>query len=384
MTSLGGIFPNTASLRSVLANQGSLHSEALLLGVGGGLGAGYILWEFKVHESIIRILVQGFNNRWNYAAERMTVTCQRLGITPVIHETAGVKAAAAHLQTALDAGQTPIAWVDQAYLPHHGLPKRLQGHRAWIVAVCGRTAEGVQVDDLGDGLYTIPDDLFAAGRARIGSDRNRLIIAAAPPSIDLPAAVRAGIQDHIDHLSRDSDSFSLPVYAKWAKMLTDTKNKKGWPVAFQSRVGLYAALASTYEGIVHDGSDGAGLRSLYADFLDEAATILAQPALKDAAQSYRQAAACWRIFADVALPESLFGETRALMQQRDAARRQNRLSELAAIRDRLESLAQTANRTFPLDDAATMQHFAAMQAALESVHAAELAALAALKQTYQA
>lgn len=382
MTSLGGIFPNTASLRNVLANQGSPHSEALLLGVGGGLGAGYILWEFKIHESAN--LVQGFNNRWNYAAERVTVTCQRLGITPVVHETAGVKAAAAHLQNALDAGQTPIAWVDKAHLPYHGLPERLKGYRGWIVAVYGRTADGVQVDDLGDVLYTVPDDVFAAGRARIGSDKNRLLIAAAPPSLDLPAAVRTGIQDHIDHLSRDSDSFSLPVYAKWAKMLTDTRNKKGWPVAFQSRVGLYAALASAYEGIVHDGSDGAGLRALYADFLDEAAAILAQPALKDAAQSYRQAAACWRTFADTALPASLFAETRTLMQQRETARRQNRLSDLAAIRDRLESLAQTANRDFPLDEAATLQHFAAMQSALQSVHAAELAALATLKQTYPA
>ncbi|MBL8155563.1 MAG: DUF4872 domain-containing protein [Anaerolineae bacterium] len=384
MTSLGGIFPNTASLRNVLANQGNLLSEALLLGVGGGLGAGYILWEFKVNESVIRILVQGFNNRWNYAAERMTILCQRLGITPVVHETAGVKAAAAHLQAALDAGKTPIAWVDQAHLPYHGLPERLQGHRGWIVGVHGRAADGVLVDDLGEVLYTVPDDRFAAGRARIGSDKNRLLIADAPPSMDLPAAVRAGIEDHIDHLSRDSDSFSLPVYAKWAKMLTDTKNKKGWPVVFQTRVGLYAALASTYEGIVLDGSDGAGLRALYADFLDEAATILGQPALKDAAQSYRHAAACWRAFADAALPEALFGETRRLMHQRESARRQNRLSDLAANRDRLESLAQAANRAFPLDDAATMQHFAAMQAALQSVHAAEVAALAALKQTFPA
>lgn len=382
MTSLGGIFPNTASLRNVLANQGNLLSEALLLGVGGGLGAGYILWEFKALESAN--LVQGFNNRWNYPAERMTVLCQRLGITPVIHETAGVKAAASHLQAALDAGQTPIAWVDKGHLPYHGLPERLQGYCGWIVGVHGRSAEGVLVDDLGDALYTVPDDRFAAGRARIGSYKNRLLIAGAPPSLDLPAAVRAGIQDHIDHLSLDSDSFSLPVYAKWARMLTDTRNKKGWPVAFKTRVGLYAALVSTYEGIVHDGTDGAGLRALYADFLDEAAAILGLPALKDAAQSYRQAAACWRAFADAALPAVLFGETRALMQQRDAARRQNRLSDVVAIGDRLESLAQTANRAFPLDEAATLQHFAAMQAALESVHAAEVSALAALKQTYQA
>src|SRR3990172_5677944 len=52
----GGLHPETATLANVLANQGVVSgvtgeplTEAAILGIGGGLGAGYILWEFKRH-----------------------------------------------------------------------------------------------------------------------------------------------------------------------------------------------------------------------------------------------------------------------------------------------------------------------------------------------
>ena len=50
----GGLHPETATLANVLANQGVVSgltgeplTEAAILGIGGGLGAGYILWEFQ-------------------------------------------------------------------------------------------------------------------------------------------------------------------------------------------------------------------------------------------------------------------------------------------------------------------------------------------------
>ena len=36
----------------------------MVLGVGGGLGAGYILWEFEAHHT--PTLVLGFRNQWQY------------------------------------------------------------------------------------------------------------------------------------------------------------------------------------------------------------------------------------------------------------------------------------------------------------------------------
>src|SRR5262245_32625283 len=67
----GGLHPETASLANVLANQGVTSgltgeplTEAAIFGIGGGLGAGYILWEFQRHDA--PVLTLGFGNRWQY------------------------------------------------------------------------------------------------------------------------------------------------------------------------------------------------------------------------------------------------------------------------------------------------------------------------------
>lgn len=382
---VAGWHPNTATLRNVLAakgitapHNGKPFTEAMLLGIAGGLGAGYILWEFSWSESAI--IVMGFSNRWNYAAEYMTTLSERLNLSPQVQETGGVKAAAANLDAALAANDPAIVWVDQAHLPHQGLPESLQGYGSRIVGVYGREGDELLVDDLGEHLYRVPADKFAAGRARIGSDKNRLLRVTAPKSLDLSNAIMTGLQAHLEHLGRDSESFSLPVYKKWAKLMTDTKNKKGWPVVFKKRTGLYGTLRSVFEGITLNGTEGAGLRAMYADFLDEAAPVLNKPALKDAAKSYRAAADQWRAFAHAALSADVFAETRDLMQQRYALTRANDMVALHPVMDRLEGLLQNFNHDFPLDDTAVTAIFTDLQNHLEAVYTAEVDALAVLTE----
>src|SRR5687768_3322623 len=65
----GGLHPETANIANVLAHHGIQSdkrplSEALIFGIGGGIGAGYILWEFKKHDS--PTLTIGFRNRMHY------------------------------------------------------------------------------------------------------------------------------------------------------------------------------------------------------------------------------------------------------------------------------------------------------------------------------
>lgn len=377
----GGIFSLTASLKNVLAAQGVSFSEALLLGVSGGLGAGYILWEFKSHESAN--IVMGFNNRWNYAAERLQTLCERLAIPSTQQETAGVKAAAANLQAALDTGIPFIAWTDKAHLPYQNLPESLKGYIPNIVGVHGLKEGCILLDDLADNLYSISPDDFAAARGRIVSDKNRLQIIGKPLITDLSTAVLTGINDHIAHLSRDSESFSLPAYKKWAKMLTDTRNKKGWPVVFAQRKGLYPTLRSIYEGIVLDGSDGAALRLLYADFLDEAASIIARPALSDAAAHYRQIADQWRALAAAALPDTPFQSTRQLLHQRYDSFKRNQPEATRAAIDQLFRLEADYKNAFPMSDSEVSDLFTSLQTNLNALYEAESAALATLSRVMQ-
>ena len=50
----------------------------------------------------------------------------------------------------------------------------------------------------------------------------------------------------VEHLSDKSDSFSLPAWRKWARMTTDTRNKKGWPTVFADGRGIGSMRASIY------------------------------------------------------------------------------------------------------------------------------------------
>ena len=84
---LGGLHPDAHAIAGVLANRGLLHpgtgqplSEAMVLGVGGGLGAGYILWEFKQHASATMVL--GLHNNWNYPVTYFSNICRRVGAQP--------------------------------------------------------------------------------------------------------------------------------------------------------------------------------------------------------------------------------------------------------------------------------------------------------------
>lgn len=381
-----GIHPTTATLKNILASAGVIdpisgepYTEAMLLGIGGGLGAGYILWEFERYESAK--VVMGFRNRWNYTVEYMTNALTRIGVTPNIMETSGVKKAESNLEDALSKGYAAAAWVDKAHLPYQHLPESMQGHVSHQVTVYSIDSDGVHVADLSPELYAVPADIFMAARGRITSDKYRVMTVEPPTSEpDLHAAIRAGIADCVEHLGRDSESFALPVYKKWSRLMTNTSNKKGWPVVFKDGHGLYETLRSIYEGITQDGSDGYGLRGLYADFLDEAAFILDAPILEESARLYRLAAGEWESLANIALSDDVeaMATTKNLVDARYTLVR-NHHDDAAEINQRLVEFMGEYNRNCPLDVDARAVLYEDMQVHLDAIYEAETAALDSLK-----
>ncbi len=91
----GGRCPASAAITAILVNQGADVSEPLVFLAGGGIGAGYILWEFKHDQS--RHVVMGFRNQWQYHHRSMDKTLTRLGVPFEQHTTGGVRAASAKL-----------------------------------------------------------------------------------------------------------------------------------------------------------------------------------------------------------------------------------------------------------------------------------------------
>ena len=318
----GGIHGDTAAFANVLANLGVIAphtgeplTEAMVLGVGGGLGAGYIMWEFDSHQFRPRALTLGFRRLWQYPDRWARETAERLGLHAELHETGGAKGAAAALDALLEQGLPAIVWVDTYTLGHRGEPEWCDGYGGPPLIVYERNGDSYAIDDRSTERVLVPAERLAAARARVGSYKHRLItIDPERVDLDLRPAVEEGLRLQVEHLSEKSDSFSLPAWRKWARMTTDTRNKKGWPTVFADGLGVGSLRASIYTDAAH----GAHLRGLYADFLDEAAGLLERDSLTEAAAAWREAAACWVSIVDAALPPG--DELRELIDRGDAAR----------------------------------------------------------------
>jgi hypothetical protein len=171
-------------------------------------------------------------------------------------------------------------------------------------------------------------------------------------------------------------------------MMTDQKNKKGWPVLFASPRGLYSLLKSAFEGIVLDVNGGDGLRGLYAAFLLEAAPLVDRPGLAQVAALYRALGAWWIDLAEAFLPSTVpvFETTKVLMRrkhQRLLAGGQAAVDEVRPLTEQLQALHLEVSRAFPLDAAQIAALFAGLAERLRGLHAAEVAAAGALQEVVQ-
>lgn len=385
------LHPETAALTRVLADRGVTSpltgrplSEAMILGIGGGLGAGYILWEFKSRDGAI--LTLGFRNRWQYPAIPgwYGQTLERLGIAADLHETGGPAGARSTLDRILADGRSVIAWVDHQSIGTWHLPERLSGYLGYPVVVVGRTGDGAYlVDDRGRAPLVVEDATMAAARGRIGSYKHRLIDPrpeAGPISeARLRSAIEAGLADQVEHLRSSSDSFSLPAWRKWSRNMNDPRPAKGWPRVFADGDGLFGALLSIAEEVQAEvGATGGHLRERYAEFLDEV-TAAGIARLDDAAASWRAAADLWEDLADAAVPPDLDGALEAMRLAEllhDAVMRgEPGRAEARSTAEHLWAIRTEHASSVSLSPDRMSEVFADLARRLGAIHAAEVAAV---------
>ena len=386
-TAVRGNHPETASLATLLAMRRSINgltdqpfTESEMLGIGGGLGAGYILWQFRAHG--LPFLTLGFRNRWQYPVAWLERALDRIGVRPEVIETAGARGAAATLDALVDAGEPVIAWVDPQALGTWGLPPEMSGYVGTQVLVTGRRDDRYLIDDRG-ATFAIDRSTMGAARGRVVSYKHRLV--RVPAGVRVPAetvrgAILAGLADQVEHLRSTSDSFGLPTWRKWSRLLIDRRNAKGWPQVFGDRLGLFGTLLSIVDGVDGGfGPAGGHLREEYAAFLDDAATALDRPLLRAAAERWRGAADLWEDLADAAVPAALPGASEALeagealhdaLVAGEAGREQAR--EAAAT---VWATRARYARAFPLPDAEIDGLFLDLSERLAAIHATEVAAV---------
>jgi hypothetical protein len=223
----------------------------------------------------------------------------RLGLRTMVHETTSRASARRMLDETLAAGKAAICIVDIASLPWYGLPAQFVGGGPHVVAIVGRDGDRYWVDDRASHPIAVDADTLASARAAYRQAKSRLV---AIEGLDVESDARGSMSRAVADTALRYVEPAVPKsfwvncgwsgLEKWRGLLTDFKDKKGWPTVFAEGPRAYAGLQRAYESIECQLAPGAG-RTLYAEFLDEASTALNRPRLREAAAAYRRASAAW-------------------------------------------------------------------------------------------
>jgi len=329
----------TANVRNLLRESGVELTEAMCLGVGGGISAGYQFcpsvqnyesMTFSGVQLIPRVKMMTTNGAW------YRDTFARLGLEMDMRESTGKKAAQANLQAGVDGGTPVIAWTTPL-----GLAQTLN----WT-ATCGMYT--VLVYGISNGMVEYCDhvsvrkiglDEFTAARDRVCSLKNRTMTVSVKKigKEQLKSAVRAGLKETAgDFVKPKLGTFNLPGLKEGVGLING-KNKRSWPVVFPGERVLLP-MRDLYESI-ELGTGGGLMRPMYADFLDEASDLLGWKELKGLASAYRELGKEWTAYAEFLLPKP-FADTKKAM---------GKLAEGdIGQKDKLEELRK---KPFPWDEA---------------------------------
>ncbi len=347
---------NYFAYRGVTApHTGQPYSEALLLGVSGGIVMGYFSFAYDGYDPMANILTRNTFDPWD-------TMLGRLGVVQNVQQSAKLERGVKNLEETLAEGLPAIVWADMYSLPYNVLPydEGMWGMMPVVVYGYVRDSGQAWIADRSLVPLSVTTDELDAARGRVKKVKNRLITLEPPDPDKLPAAVRLGIWDCIKLFTEappkgSRNNFGLTAYRWWSELLSNPKARLSWEKEFPAGGKMYAGLTSAFTHINTFGNDGHAERDVYASFLEEAGQILGKPALGQVADQFRESALAWDELSTALLPEDVaeLAETRRLMLHRHRLfLEQGRaaLEEIQQVNARLRELKTQVAASFPLDD----------------------------------
>lgn len=386
----------TGTIRNALAYQGvkAPHtgepvSEALLLGISGGITVGYFTFEYEGYLPHLALLTRNTFNP-------LEALLERLAIPQEVYRTDNAKKGEANLIEVLEGGKPAVIWADMFSLPYNALPYDEMNWAMLPALVYGHQDGLAYLADRSGVALTVPTETLSVARGRVKKNEFRIVTLDAPDWKRLPAAVTQGIWQAVSLFTEapptgKRDNFGLAALQHWANMLTNTRNKQSWARFFPPGARLWMAIAgdTVQPGAYHwirYGQGNAAERGMYADFLDEAAAILQKPALCDAANRFRTSEAAWAALAEMILPDdvpvlieakTLLNRKRTLFIERGG----EALSDIQAINARLRALKDEAATQFPLSEAEAAAYRERLAKQILKIHDLERDAVKCLQDT---
>lgn len=390
-TQFEGRYWDTGVIRNVLDYQGvhaphteEPYTEAMLLGISGGITFGYFTFHYEGYDPQVNLLTRN-------TFEPMDTIFERLKIPRDVLQTTSLNKARINLIKTLEAGQAPILWLDMQTLPYNGLTHDDDNWALMPVVVYGYDQES-QTAWIADRSFTglqVSTEAIDNAWGRVKKNKHRLMTLEHPDNAQLPDAIRDGIRDCIMLMTKkpprgSARNFGLKGLMQWAEMLE--KDKAGsWPREYADGRRFLSVLMSSYYFLGPGfGKTMQAERNIYADFLDEAAIVLAQPALENVAVRYRVAGKAWEGLLCALLPEDvpMLQKARYLIDYKQELLTEKGTSATDAIRQTIldqDALKKSAEEDFPLGKAEINDLRAEIRRHVLIVHDAEEDAIQALK-----
>lgn len=387
---LAGKYSESAAVLNALNQLGKcstdLCTEEMLFGLAGGLGLAYFIFELHGYHPLV------IGTRY-HASEAETPVfvmqmCDAWGATTELKHSSSRGASTKGLTKMLEDGYTPIVWVEYTKLPY----MFLSGHpnMYYTIIVYERDGNEFIVGDLGQSAFRLSvEELEEVRHSHYAPKFRSVTIKDAPAKPDdlrevLTERIRLMCSPMLKGLG--ISNFGLEAFKKWAEMLTNTKNKKGWSNCYTDGPSLQRALSSVYSQIELRGNGGSAFRGIYADFLDQAAGVLKKPGLKKVADQFRESEASWGKIAQAALPDSIpvLKETRKAFERRATLLKKPRTAkiddELDSIRTRLKELRESSTKELDLSAKDKLDLFSSIRARVLETEVIERAAFTDLSK----
>ena len=391
-----GLHYETGSVHNILALQGiqmphtkSAPSEALLLGLSGGITFGYFSFAYKGLDPHVALLTRN-------TFDPLEKLLDRLNVARTVKQTTDASKAEKNLFDALDNGQPVLVWADQISLPYNTYDGMLGDEMYMMIpiVVFGYDSKKGTVDIADQSRKPIKIDasLLTRARARVKKEKFRQMTLSLP-SFDklaqgVASALRASIQSfYTSPVKGYAANFGFAAYQRWADALINDKDKQSWNKIFPAGRPMFAGLASAFERIELFGTGGASSRPLFGDFLDEASLLLGKPALRESAVQIRALAPLWIALGRALLPDDLplFKETRQLMlKKRDLfwEKGDSTTNEIKKIHTRLKVIRKMMEKDFPLSDAEALALKQNLREHILRIHDAEKGAITELEKAF--
>jgi len=292
----------SGAVTALLRGAGMDVTESLVFGISGAIFFGYLSVPMLPFPTIALR---------NKPGRIRLKSPKRLGVPMRTLSFRDPAAAARELDALLERGIPVGAQVDYFYMDY--LPEYTRAHfNAHYVIVTGKEAGRYLISDTYfPTVSSLDATTFATARFARGQFAPKGLLfwpASVPERPDLKTAVRQGIRDAVFYMVK----LPLPFFGVRGIRYFARKVRE-WPQLTRDLDHLSHEVMMIAVILEERGTGGGGFRFLYATFLQEAAKILDNPGIADAAKSMMDNGDRWR---DVSIAAARMGKRRDLGPQR--------------------------------------------------------------------